>query len=70
MDSPAQGAKNIPVAETSFNNGTLILNIKVAGAIYEGQWDKKSHSFKGYWKQAGRKFRLNLKKLIRLILLN
>lgn len=62
MDSPGQGEKDIPVADVSLLDDQLVLNIRVAGAIYEGKVLPKEDLIEGYWKQSGQKFELILKR--------
>lgn len=61
MDSPAQGAKDIPVKEVMISDRSIKLNIAVASAIFEGQFDKNSTLIKGVWQQGGQSFPLILK---------
>ena len=59
MDSPDQGAKEIPVTSTSFENPVLRLEVSSAGIEYEGTLDKENNVV-GNFKQAGYSFPLNL----------
>lgn len=59
MDSPDQGAKDIPVTTTSFENSTLKLTIESAKIEYEGILDK-DNKIVGNFKQAGHSFPMNL----------
>ena len=43
MDSPDQGAKEIPVTSTSFENPVLRLEVSTAGIEYEGTLDKENN---------------------------
>lgn len=47
FDSPAQGAKDIPIAKTTFNNNELILDANNLGIQYKGEYnnDKISGTF-------------------------
>ncbi|MFP5041184.1 alpha/beta hydrolase family protein [Parasediminibacterium sp. JCM 36343] len=58
MDSPDQGAKGIPVSKTTFENGTLKLEITNLGAEYTGLY--KENLFSGTFKQAGQQFPMDL----------
>jgi pimeloyl-ACP methyl ester carboxylesterase len=62
MDSPAQGAKGIPVKGVMISDRSIKLNIAVANALFEGQFDKDSILIQGVWQQGGQKFPLILKK--------
>jgi fermentation-respiration switch protein FrsA (DUF1100 family) len=59
MDSPDQGAKDIPVTTTSFENSTLKLTIESAKIEYEGILGK-DNKIVGNFKQAGHAFPMNL----------
>jgi alpha/beta superfamily hydrolase len=60
MDSPDQGAKDIPVAATIFENGNLKLTIPTAQIEYTGIF--KDEAITGTFKQNGQLFSLNLSK--------
>ena len=47
MDSPDQGAKDIPVDEVIFENGNLRLEIKVAMGVFEGEIRAKNIRLQG-----------------------
>ncbi|PKB17782.1 S9 family peptidase [Flavobacterium sp. 5] len=59
MDSPDQGAKGIPVTETSFENGILKLGIPSAGIVYVGTLNSKNEIV-GDFSQSGQSFVMNL----------
>lgn len=59
MDSPDQGARDIPVTSTRFEKSILKLEISTAGIYYEGVLNKNG-IFVGTFKQAGQSFPLNL----------
>jgi len=61
MDSPAQGAKDIPIKEVIISDRSIKLNIAVANAIFEGQFDDDSTKVQGTWQQSGQSFPLVLK---------
>lgn len=61
MDSPDQGATDIPVTSTTYENSILKLEISNAGIQYEGKLDKENN-FVGTFKQSGQSFLLNLTK--------
>jgi len=60
MDSPDQGAENIPVNKVAFENGKLFLESKIIQGSYNGQM-KADGSIEGTWQQGGRSFPLVLK---------
>jgi len=61
MDSPDQGAKGIPVTQTSFSNSILKLEVSNAGIKYEGTLNKDG-VFNGTFKQGGLSLPLILSK--------
>ncbi len=61
MDSPAQGAKDIPIKEVIVSERSIKLNIAVANAIFEGQFENDSTKIQGFWQQGGQSFPLVLK---------
>lgn len=63
MDSPDQGAKDIPVEEVIFENGNLRLEIKVAMGVFEGKLKDDNLSIEGEWKQAGQSLPLVLERV-------
>lgn len=58
MDSPDQGAKGIPVANTTFENAVLKLNIAAVGGSYEGILNSKN-IIEGKLSQNGQSFDVN-----------
>ncbi len=62
MDSPDQGAKDIPVDEVIFENGNLRLEINAMG-VFEGKLKNDNLSIEGEWKQGGQSFPLVLKRV-------
>ena len=58
MDSPDQGAKDIPVTTTTFEDPKIKFEIKKIGAEYTGEL--KEGEIIGTFKQAGQEFPLNL----------
>lgn len=63
MDSPDQGAKGLPVASTSFQNGTLKLNITSVMASFEGKLSADGQSITGTFQQGGGMLPLTLKRV-------
>lgn len=61
MDSPDQGAKDIPVEEVTFKNGNLRMEVKSARGIFEGKVNEDFSSIEGNWKQSGMTLPLVLK---------
>lgn len=59
MDSPAQGAHGLPLAEIRAEAGSLTFTVPSAGGRYHGQWDDQSKSWKGEWSQAGMRWALS-----------
>ena len=51
LDSPDQGAKDIPATKVEFNNNTLIFEVKNLGVSYSG--NLKNDSIDGTFKQGG-----------------
>ncbi len=61
MDSPDQGAENIPVSKVTFENGSFYLESKVIKGAYEGRL-KEDGSIEGTWRQGGLSFPLLLRR--------
>ena len=53
MDSPAQGAIGLPLAEIEASDGRLTFKVPVVNGDYAGTWDADSKSWKGDWGQGG-----------------
>lgn len=53
LDSPDQGAKDIPVDEVTFQNNHLYLNAKSIGGTYEGDMREGKPGIEGKWTQGG-----------------
>ena len=66
LDSPDQGAKDIPIEEVTFQNGAVVVNVKKVGGVYEGKLSKDGQQIEGQWKQAGMTFPLVLKRIDKL----
>lgn len=63
MDSPDQGAKDIPVDEVIFENDNLRLEIESDMIVFEGKVRDDGLSIEGEWKQMGQSFPLVLKRV-------
>jgi len=61
LDSPDQGATDIPVEEVIFIDNTLRLEVKSAGGVFEGKVSEDFLVIEGEWKQSGGTFPLTLK---------
>ncbi len=61
MDVPAQGAKDLPVSETSINGDSLKLSVAMIMGKFAGKITSDS-IIEGTWKQSGATFPLILKK--------
>lgn len=64
MDSPDQGAKGLPIAETSFENGILKIKSAQMGLEYEGKFAENGQTINGNFKQGGQVFPLVLSREI------
>jgi len=53
LDSPDQGAKDIPVEEVTFQNSHLHLGAKSINGIFEGDIKEDKSTVEGQWKQNG-----------------
>jgi uncharacterized protein len=60
LDSPDQGAKDIPVNETIIKGDSLFFKVAVVTGGYEGLVQKDGNTVKGIWKQGGMSFPLDL----------
>ncbi|MCX6149339.1 MAG: alpha/beta fold hydrolase [Ignavibacteriales bacterium] len=63
IDSPDQGAKDIPVDEVLFTGDSLFLNSILIKGKFEGLLFKDSMKIVGVWKQGGGTFPLEVKKV-------
>jgi pimeloyl-ACP methyl ester carboxylesterase len=61
MDSPTQGAKDVPVKEVKISGRSIKLNIAVANAVFDGLFDKDLTLIQGTWRQGKQSFPLTLK---------
>ena len=60
MDSPAQGATDIPVKGVTVRGDTLRLDVAVINAEYEGTLTAEQDSIAGEWRQNGQTFPLTV----------
>src|SRR5687767_9362253 len=60
LDSPAQGAFGLPLAEIGAAEGRLVFKVPVVGGEYAGTWDAESKSWRGEWSQRGMRWPLDL----------
>jgi len=60
MDSPDQGAANIPLDTVKLEGSNLFMELKMAGGIYEGSISADGKKIEGTWKQGGLDFPLVL----------
>lgn len=51
LDSPAQGASDLPLAEIVADGGRLTFKVPVVSGTYEGTWDESSKTWRGTWSQ-------------------
>ena len=58
MDSPKQGATNIPIATTTFIDNQLVLNAPALGLSYSGKYENET--IEGVFKQGGMEIPLSL----------
>lgn len=61
MDVPLQGAKDLPVKETTINGDSLYLNVVMIAGKFEGRFTNDT-IIEGNWKQSGMTFPLILNK--------
>lgn len=63
LDSPDQGATDIPVEEAIFKDNILRLNVKSVGGVFEGKVSEDFLVIEGEWKQSGGAFPLTVKRV-------
>lgn len=63
LDSPDQGATDIPVEEVIFKDNILRLNVKSVGGVFEGKVSEDFLVIEGEWKQSGGAFPLTVKRV-------
>ena len=62
LDSPDQGAMDIPVATASIEGDSIRLEIRVIGATYTGQLTEETEIIEGEWRQSGQVLPLELER--------
>ena len=67
MDSPDQGAKDIPLDTVEVKDGKLIVKLKAANASYEGVISEDGTTAVGEWKQGGVGYPLTVKKVDKVV---
>lgn len=63
LDSPDQGATDIPVEGVIFKGNTLHLEVKSVGGVFEGKVSEDFLVIEGEWKQSGGAFPLTVKRV-------
>jgi uncharacterized protein len=63
LDSPDQGAKDIPVSDVEVKSDSIIVHVAVANAFYKGKIVSDSVIIHGAWLQSGMSFPLSLSKV-------
>ena len=63
LESPDQGAKNIPVNRVEFNPPELSMDIDAIGGRFEGAFATDASGIDGNWMQRGANFQLQLKRI-------
>lgn len=58
MDSPNQGAIDLPIGEVSMDAGVLTVTLPRVQGRYVGKWDAEAGRWKGEWRQGGAVFPL------------
>ena len=69
LDSPDQGAMDIPLGEVSQRGDSLRIEAPIVNGFYRGKLFSDS-TMQGEWHQSGRSFNLNLKKQAQAIVMN
>ena len=62
LDSPDQGAKDIPIDSIILSDKNIRAESKMIGGMFEGKYNPDSMMIRGEWNQAGMKLPLSLKK--------
>lgn len=69
MDSPDQGAMDIPLGQVNLTGDSIRIEAPIVKSFYVGTWVSVSH-MEGQWHQSGRSFKLDLEKQAKAIELN
>ena len=70
MDSPSQGAKDIPTESVTLIDDSVIVDVKVIAGSYSGKIDRENFQINGKWSQGGQSFDLIIKKVEKATSLN
>lgn len=70
MDSPSQGAKDIPTESVTLIDDSVIVDVKVVAGSYVGKIDWEKSEINGKWNQGGQSFDLMIKKVEQATTLN
>ncbi len=62
LDSPDQGANDIPGGQTTFSSNKLDIDFPIIQGSYSGVYDASNLTFVGKWFQGGKSIPLNIKK--------
>ncbi len=63
MDSPSQGAKDIPTESVTLIDDSIIVDVKVIAGSYNGVIDWETELITGKWNQGGQSFDLVINKV-------
>ncbi|MEQ1828182.1 MAG: alpha/beta hydrolase [Pirellula sp.] len=64
LDSPDQGAKNIPLDQVKLDGSEITISSKKMGAAFVGKLNSTNDAIDGKWTQGGREFPLKLKRAV------
>ena len=70
MDSPSQGAKDIPTESVTLIDDSVIVDVKVIAGSYAGNINWETFQINGKWSQGGQSFDLIIKKVEKATSLN
>ncbi|MEM9597758.1 MAG: hypothetical protein AAGD06_26060 [Acidobacteriota bacterium] len=62
LDSPDQGALEIPIAAVRVDGSSVRFEIRVLNATFAGELDKEQRAIEGDWEQAGLTFPMTVTK--------